>query len=76
MSSSIARGFVHKQLVASTSWVIYHGLVDGGKCAVEVFIDVAGELVKAIPSSVSTVGVPGTATITFTTAQSGEAYVI
>lgn len=74
MSSSMARGFSHKQPTAATSWVITHGLVDGSKCAVEVFIDVAGELVKAIPKTVATTA--DTITVTFSTAQKGEAYVI
>lgn len=74
MSSSMARGFSHKQPVPATSWVIKHGLVDGSKCAVEVFIDVAGELVKMIPMTVASTA--DTITVTFSVAQKGEAYVI
>lgn len=74
MSNSMARGFSHIQSVASTSWVINHGLIDGNKCAVEVFIDVAGELVKSIPKTVASTA--DTVTVTFSTAQTGEAYVI
>lgn len=74
MFRSVARGFVHKQAIASTSWVIKHGLVNGNKCAVEVFIYVAGELVKAIPKTVTSTA--DTTTITFSVAQTGEAYVI
>ena len=74
MSSSIARGFSHIQSVASTSWVIKHGLVYGSKCAVEVFIKVAGVLEKAIPKTVASTA--DTVTVTFSAAQTGEAYVI
>lgn len=74
MSSSVAHGFTHIQSVAATSWVINHGLLDGSKCAVEVFIDVAGERVKAIPKTVASTA--DTITVTFTAAQTGEAYVI
>jgi len=74
MSSSMARGFSHIQSVASTSWVINHGLVDGSTCAVEVFIYVGGELVKAIPKTVAST--TDTITVTFSAAQTGEAYVI
>lgn len=74
MSSSMARGFSHIQSVASTSWVINHGLIDGSKCAVEVFIDVAGVLEKAIPKTVASTA--DTITVTFSVAQKGEAYVI
>lgn len=74
MSSSMARGFSHIQSVAATSWVINHGLLDGSKCAVEVFIDVAGVLEKAIPKTVTSTA--DTITVTFSVAQKGEAYVI
>lgn len=74
MSSSVARGFSHIQSEPLTSWVINHGLGNGGKCAVEVFIDVAGTLEKAIPKTVTVTA--DTITVTFSVAQKGEAYVI
>lgn len=74
MSSSKAHGFSHKQPIAATSWVIKHGLLDGSKCAVEVFVDVAGVLEKAIPKTVAMTA--DTVTVTFSVAQKGEAYVI
>lgn len=74
MPRSLARGFVHKQRVAAATWTIVHGVVNGDKCAVEVFIDVAGERVKAIPKNV--INTNGTIAIIFSAPQTGEAYVI
>lgn len=73
MASTVARGFTHKQTVASNTWVIAHGVLLG-KSSVDVFVDIGGELVKMIPKTVASVG--NTITITFSTAYSGEAYVI
>lgn len=69
----IARGYTHKQKVASTTWVINHGDLLGND-AVEVFVTIGGELVKIIPKSVAHSG--NTFTVTFSTAYTGEAYVI
>ena len=74
MSNSKAHGFSHTQSTAATSWVINHGLLDGSKVAVEVFIEVAGVLEKALPKTVAMTA--DTVTVTFSAAQKGEAYVI
>lgn len=73
MATTVARGFAHKQTTASAAWVITHGVLLG-KSSVDVFVDISGELVKIIPKTVSSSG--NTTTITFSTAYTGEAYVI
>lgn len=74
MSSEIARGHVHVQETASTSWTIVHGL-DTLEVNVNLFVDVNGVLTKMFPKKVQTTDV-NTVVVTFTAAQKGEAYVI
>lgn len=74
MSSEIARGHVHIQETAATSWTIVHGL-DSLEVNVNLFVDVNGVLTKMFPKTVATPD-KKTAVVTFTTAQRGEAYVI
>ena len=73
MATTVARGYSHKQTVASATWVIAHGVLLG-KSSVDVFVDIAGELVKMIPKTVVSSG--NTITVTFSTPYTGEAYVI
>lgn len=73
MAGSILRGYTHKQTTASATWVINHGIL-GGNCATDVMVYISSELVKIIPKTVVTSG--NTTTITFSTAYTGEAYVI
>lgn len=78
MTILVARGFTHIQSVPSTTWTIDHGRYDHLdprlRRTVEVFVDIAGERVKMIPKSVAFT--PTSVTITFSVAQTGEAYVV
>ena len=73
MTTTVARGYTHRQTVAATSWVINHGVLLG-KTSVDVFVSINNELVKIVPKTVVSSG--NTITVTFSTAYTGEAYVI
>lgn len=73
MSGEFARGHVHVQQTASTTWTITHGL-DTTAVGVDVFVDVGGTLTKILPKKVQIVDVK-TVVITFSTAKTGEAFV-
>lgn len=69
-----AKGHVHIQSAASKTWTIVHGL-NSTNVGVDVFIDIGGIKTKAVAKSVKVQDVK-TIILTFSTAQSGEAYVV
>jgi len=73
MSLEAFKGYKHVQSVASTTWVINHGLGTDAP-AVDCWIDVSGTFTKILPLSVVATS-SGVVTITFSSAQSGRAFV-
>lgn len=74
MSTQFARGHVHIQSIAATTWTIVHGL-NSTEVSVDTFVDVNGVLTKMMPKKVEATD-SKTVIVTFSTALSGEAFVI
>lgn len=73
MSYEQARGHRHSQTSASTTWTITHNLGTNAP-VVDCWVDVGGTITKILPTSVVATSTE-IVTITFSTAQSGVAYV-
>lgn len=67
------KGYKHTQSTASTTWTINHGLGTSTP-VVDCWIDVSGTITKVLPLNVVATS-DSVVTITFTSAQSGTAFV-